>query len=546
MVFTLHRYIFREIFRVFLLATVALTLILNLGMILRPVQEYGVGPRQVIHLIGYFSPITLTFVLPIAALFATALVYGRFANDNELDACRASGIGLLTLVYPGLALAIMVAIANLILSFYVMPAFVHRAEKSLKADAKQILFRNIQRRGYYEMPGDGRFLIYADHADSKKDILSGVVIAEMKGSKIKKITTADSAKVSFNPHERFNEVRIVAHNTYQMSGDDEGGFFAKWMPVTAPFPSLMGDNIKFKKIDEIKKIEVDPMLFYPIEALAREAYAQFTAELLAEDISAKIAEAPEGNVIDGNVVDVNGFYKLYSGQSLIEFTANSCEARNDKDVLLSGGVVIIEYDPEDKQPLQTLHATRAFMHIEGDELAPTLTMEVYSPVWKKFDGTEGLAVRHVIRGLILPQAVTDKFKTENILETISPASTAAALKNGSSDRLIGLQGELQKKILKTLIGIKAETHSRLVFGIGCISMIMIGIGLGIIKKGGHLLSAFGVSAMPATALIVCIMMGKNITKNVGSQGVSGILLMWVGLALLTLLAVMIYRKLLKN
>ncbi|MCK4752541.1 MAG: LptF/LptG family permease, partial [Planctomycetes bacterium] len=149
MVFTLHRYIFREVFRVFILATVALTLILSLGMILRPVQEYGVGPRQVIHLIGYFLPITLTFILPIAALFATALVYGRFANDNELDACRASGISLMTLVYPGLALAIIVAIANLILSFYVMPAFVHRAEKSLKADAKQILFRNIQRRGYY-------------------------------------------------------------------------------------------------------------------------------------------------------------------------------------------------------------------------------------------------------------------------------------------------------------------------------------------------------------------------------------------------------------
>ncbi|MHC4364386.1 MAG: LptF/LptG family permease [Planctomycetota bacterium] len=126
MIFTLQRYIFRETFRVFVLAAVALTLILSLGMILRPVQEYGVGPRQVIHLMGYFLPITLTFVLPMAALFAAALVYGRFAGDNELDACRASGISLLTLVYPGLALAVMVAIANLILSFHVVPAFVHR------------------------------------------------------------------------------------------------------------------------------------------------------------------------------------------------------------------------------------------------------------------------------------------------------------------------------------------------------------------------------------------------------------------------------------
>jgi len=142
MIFILHRYIFREVFKVFILTAVALTLILSLGSVLGPVQKYGVGPQQVLHLMGYFLPITLTFVLPIAALFAAALVYGRFAGDNELDACRASGVSLLSLIYPGLALAIMVAIANLILSFYVMPAFVHRAEKSIKADAKQILFRN--------------------------------------------------------------------------------------------------------------------------------------------------------------------------------------------------------------------------------------------------------------------------------------------------------------------------------------------------------------------------------------------------------------------
>ncbi len=87
---------------------------------------------------------------------------------------------------------------------------------------------------------------------------------------------------------------------------------------------------------------------------------------------------------------------------------------------------------------------------------------------------------------------------------------------------------------------------RLVFGIGCVPLIMIGIGLGIIKKGGHLLSAFGASSVPAAVLIVCIMMGKNIAKNPDAQAGSGIVLMWAGLVFLSLLAVGIYRKLLKN
>ncbi len=117
MVFILHKYIFRELLKVFAPAAAALTLILSLGSVLRPMQEFGVGPRQAVHIMGYFLPVTLTFVLPIAALFAGALVYGRLAGDNELDACKASGIGFLRLVYPGLALALIVASANLIFEF---------------------------------------------------------------------------------------------------------------------------------------------------------------------------------------------------------------------------------------------------------------------------------------------------------------------------------------------------------------------------------------------------------------------------------------------
>jgi len=538
MVFTLHRYIFRELFKVFVLAAVALTLILSLGSILRPVQEYGVGPRQVVHLMGYFLPITLTFVLPMAALFAAALVYGRFASDNELDACRASGISLLTLVYPGLALAIMVATANLILSFHVMPYFVHLAEKSLKADAKQILFRNIQRRGYYKSPG-GLYVIYADETNLQNNTLSGVIITKVKDNEIKEITTTERAKINFISHEKFNEVYITAYNTYQM--DPDGTLSLGLSSVRAEFGSLLGDDIKFKKLNEMKEIrDVDPMLFYPIEKLARETYAQLTVELLAEDIAGKIAD------------DSSSFYKLHSDRKLVEFTASRCALQDEEKVELSGEVgevVVFEYDADSRQHLQTLRCTRALLHIEGDELAPTLTMVLYNARWRHPDGSKGLTQRHILRGLIIPKAVGDaanKFATEDGLDAKKLASELPALRKGPSSKLSGLQDKLQKKIDYTLAEIEAEVHSRLVFGTGCVPVIMIGIGLGIVLRGGHLLSAFGASSVPAGVLIVCIMMGKNITKNPGAQAGSGIVWMWAGLVFLSLLALVIYHKLLKN
>jgi lipopolysaccharide export system permease protein len=554
MVFTLHRYIFRELMKVFIPSAAALTLMLSLGSVLRPVQEYGAGPQQVLHLMGYFLPITLTFVLPMAALFAATLVYGRFASDNELDACKAGGISLLTLVYPGLALAIIVAIANLILSFHVMPVFVHRAEKSLKADAKQILFRNIQRSGYYKVPPDEQYKIYADLADPRNNTLSGVVVTEVKDYEIEKIITAERAELNFDPHERFNEVRITAYNTYQMGPEDEAPFSAEWVPLTVPFPSLLGDDIKFKKIDEIKKIRLDLMRFDPIAKLARDTYAQLTTELLAEDIEKKLAAVPATPYGENTEKESKlkksarkgNFYKLHSGEKLVEFTAGQCSVRGEEQVQLSGEVVVIEYDAFSRKYLRTLQCTRASLHIEGDKFAPTLTMDLYSPRWQQADGSEGLAQRVIIRGLILPKAVTDKFVATDVLETVSAASINSALQKKPSDRLKTLQSKLQKKIQSTLADIRAELHSRLVFGIGCVIIIMIGIGLGIILKGGHLLSAFGASSVPAAALIVCIMMGKNITKNPYTQVSSGIVLMWAALILLSVLAVMMYRKLLKN
>jgi lipopolysaccharide export LptBFGC system permease protein LptF len=528
-----------------MLAAIALTLILSLGSILQPIQEYGVGPRQVVYLMGYFLPITLTFVLPMAALFAGALVYGRLAGDNELDACRASGISLPAMTYPGLLLAIIVAIANLILSFYVMPVFVQRAEKSFKADAKQILFRNIERRRYYELPPDGRYLIYADRANMQNDTLLGAVVAERKDNQIENIIMAEVAKVVFNAHETFSEVRINVLNSGQMGAGGEGG--AQLGSLTKEVGSLLGDEINFKKIDDMRRIAHDPMEFYPVAQLAREMYAQLIIELLAEDVRRKTQDARPKT----QKTSLESGYELHGEPNSVKFTARQCRVRG-AEVELSDEVVVVEYDAQGRSGstagLRTLRCAEATLHLEGDPLAPTLTMDLRSP---QEAGSSQLRMRYVISGLIAPDAVRGRageFKTRD--GSLQPEKLASALSQITqfqpSPALTSLQDKLERQIRKTFVEIKAEIHSRLVFGTGCVPMIMIGIGLGIIKKGGHLLSAFGASCVPAAVLIVCIMSGKQLTQNLNAQTVSGVVLMWGGLGFLVVLALGIYTRLLRH
>ena len=140
-------------------------------------------------------------------------------------------------------------------------------------------------------------------------------------------------------------------------------------------------------------------------------------------------------------------------------------------------------------------------------------------------------------------SIEQKLTQENLLEKLLDVrSVLATPKPG----LINLQDQIKAKIERTINQISSEIHSRLVLGLGCITLILIAIALGIIYRGGHLLSAFGTSAIPAGVLVIFILAGKDLTKNPSVPATVGIAVMWSGLILLSLLTVVIYRKLLKT
>ncbi|MCD4830637.1 MAG: LptF/LptG family permease [Anaerohalosphaeraceae bacterium] len=532
MVFILHRYIFRELMKIFLLSTLGLTVVLSLGSLLRPIQEYGVGPDQVLSLLGYFMPITLTFVLPVAALFSAALVYGRFASDNEFDACKASGISPAMLVYPGLIMAIVVAMANLVLSFHVVPAYVHRAEAAIKADAKQILFRNIQRQGYYSLP-NGQFRIYADATDIESSSLAGVVIIDSKKGQAKKLITAESANITFETGEKSNDVKVFAQNAFQL--DQHGGVFFKAILVLGQFESLMKENVKFQKIGQMNAIKENPTNYYPIAVHAWGCYERLSLEMLEKEISAALTSTQD-----------NKFYELSNDKHLLRITAEKCgEDEKTNSLVISGNITLYDYDIETEQLQRSYRGEKLFISLSQDsEKRPytTLLLDFPNATWLD-RGVEYIKPRYTISNLEMPETVAAKLG-EDIMSTVR---THSYLPQPSS-RFGAMVKELERKTRVTMLEIKAEIHSRLVFGIGCITLIMTSIGLGIKIRGGHLLTAFGVSAMPAAALLVFIMMGKNMTKNqLSAAGANiGVIFMWAGLGLLTVLAFVLYRKLFKN
>jgi lipopolysaccharide export LptBFGC system permease protein LptF len=183
--------------------------------------------------------------------------------------------------------------------------------------------------------------------------------------------------------------------------------------------------------------------------------------------------------------------------------------------------------------------------LEDDRLDRGLELRLDTPRWQR-PTVKGTALQKVIPDLPLPASIAWGLEPEVLLDTLSNAESDPGLPStGPTPFLHSQQKQLRQKLVQVDNQLASEIHSRLVLGLGCITLILTGICLGILFRGGHVLSAFGASTIPAGILIVFIMSGKQLTKNPAAPALTGICVMWAGLVLLTLLALWFYRKLAK-
>jgi len=491
MVLTLHRYIFRELFRSFFLATVVLTLMISVGLLVPTLQDFGISPGQIIHLLGYFLPIALPFVLPISALFASSLIYGRFAADRELDACRASGISLWTLIYPGLTLAIFVAVSNLMLSFYVAPAFIHRSEQSVKANAEHILFRNIQRKGSYTLPSSP-YRLYADRANPENNLLEGIVIVNLPEGEPGWLITAEQAKVQIETHRTYNKATIVAKNAHRFNENDWGRIGDT--TIETQFPSLLSDSIKFQKIEQLKRIQADKMVFLPIRKMIMKARAQLAIAILARDINIQMQQT-------------DSYYKLADadGSRSYHLSVGECkvDSKRANTLLLTAPIKLIQVDELITTTAVEYTCNEGRISLENDGADLRLEITLDSPSWKRPGVDPRKAVRRFVNNVRFPSSLSSAVAMDGIMDTVSQADTKASVLRGPcSERLKKLCESIPEKLTKVDNKIYSEIHSRLVLGLGSIALILTGIALGVQFRGGHMLSAFGASAIPGGVLVV--------------------------------------------
>lgn len=203
---TLHRYLLKESIATILVAVGVCTGLLLLGNLLKEIVGLLMSGQATLGLVakgvGLLLPFVFAYALPMGALTAALLVFGRLSADQELTAARANGISLMALAMPVVLLSLVLcgvcAWINLDLAPRCRAAYgnLFKAFATQKSQALIPVGRFVT-----EFPN---FVIYADRIEDNH--LEDVLFLQLRdGRKVVDIR-APRAELAYEPNTR--ELRL--------------------------------------------------------------------------------------------------------------------------------------------------------------------------------------------------------------------------------------------------------------------------------------------------------------------------------------------------
>ena len=135
---TIPRMLFWELLRVFLLSLIALAGMFTAIAVLQQFQ-FGLSLKQVVMILPLLMPSSIPWITPPACLFASCVVYGRLANDNEAVALRSAGINLYGLLRPALALGLLATCGTALLQFQFTPFAVRETKERVMQNPEEAI-----------------------------------------------------------------------------------------------------------------------------------------------------------------------------------------------------------------------------------------------------------------------------------------------------------------------------------------------------------------------------------------------------------------------
>jgi lipopolysaccharide export system permease protein len=229
----IHRTILWELFRVFALSLVGITGMLVMAGIIAEATQHGLAPNQVLAAIPLLVPSTLPYTIPATTLFATCVVYGRLAADNEILAIKAAGINILRVVWPGVLLGIAMSLVTMWLYYDIIPTTHHLMRAMVMRDVEEFLYSALKRERCIRHPSKN-YTMHVKTVQGRMLIDPVFVRRDPKSKNDDIIARADEAEMRVDLQHKQILFRMYRCRVSSSNNGDNGYFEFKEWPVDLP------------------------------------------------------------------------------------------------------------------------------------------------------------------------------------------------------------------------------------------------------------------------------------------------------------------------
>jgi lipopolysaccharide export LptBFGC system permease protein LptF len=542
----IQRYITRELLKTFFLTALGLTLVFSLGGgVFNMIRVEVLTAVQLWSILVRIVPVATTLTLPVAALFSTAMVYGRLSLDNEFNACRASGINVHRLVAPAFAVGLFVAAFTFYFSNYVIPRFVEGLEQIVRNDPQKAVAQMLYTRGYLEV--QGKYVIHADafneyslpatpqHPDAERDRfveLRGASFVELENGELIRYGTTPKVTIEFTAGTVQRDPTVMARmEDVRLFDQQRRQFYSLGEQRLGPVP------IPWKFRRKNKFMNLPELLYY-----REHSWELPEVEEALPKIRGLMHEFLFYQALTAGMTGPQKKYRFGTPQEGYEITAAAVPVDPD-----SG-------HPRLDQPLvrqwwdgvkRTFRAGSGEIVVErgfgGD--VPSAYIKLGNDVSFTDDVDPTKVIRRTrveLEPVSMPPDVVGRaaaISDADLLDYRKPL--------GLSPRIDEARRSLYKGQQALVRRLTCEIHSRCAFSASVLVLVVLGAALGIIFRGGQMLTAFVISFLPGLFTTVMNIMGRQLSEK-DNTALLGLGVMWGGIAIVTLVDAVVLTRFLRR
>ncbi len=267
----LRNYVLKEASGPFFVSLSVFVFILIIGNLIQSADKIitrGVDIIDILKLFLSWVPYLLRYALPMSLLTAILLTFGRLSSDNEIIAMRASGFSLYRIMFPLIAVGLIISLFSIILNDRII-AEAHFASRKILA--------RIATKSPISIIEEGTFIRFKNHiifvnrVKGKK--LEGIKIFQTQEGKNPRITIAKEGRFIPVKDENIIKLKLIDGSLDEPKSDNSSEFYQlkfKTYYITLNLYEGQSENIQKKPKDmtiteakeEIKKLKrynIDPI-----------------------------------------------------------------------------------------------------------------------------------------------------------------------------------------------------------------------------------------------------------------------------------------------